>query len=57
MINPILMAAFLILSTIALGFVAVIWSNDGWPNVFLKMLYSGLTIVGVFISLKFLGWI
>jgi hypothetical protein len=57
MINHILMAVFLVLSTIALGFVAVIWSNNGWPNVILKMTYSGLTIVGVFISLKFLGLI
>lgn len=37
---------WLILATIALGFIGIVWSKKGWINLFLKSIYIALAGVG-----------
>jgi hypothetical protein len=43
---------YIILTTIMLGFLAIIWSSKYWKDIFIKIVLIGLTITGIAIYLK-----
>ncbi len=57
LINPTLLLAYLIVSTIGLIFVAAIWSRTGWLNILLKLGYSVAGVLGMVLTLKQAGLI
>jgi hypothetical protein len=47
------MKAYLIITTIIFGALAVIWTRENRFNFLLKVMFFGLFVVGLFLSL---GW-
>jgi hypothetical protein len=51
-----LLEIYLIISTIALAFVAAIWTNVGVLNQIVKTAYFLVTILGGFLALNAIGF-
>lgn len=53
--NHDLLLFYLIASTLGLGFIAVKWSKADFTETVVKLFYSLVTIIGLFLTLKALG--
>lgn len=44
-------------ATVMCGFMAYIWKRSDVTNVFIKIAFFGLTLLGIFINLKNFGYV
>lgn len=51
------MNVFIFASTVLFLMLTVTWSKHGWVNFFIKMIFAGMTVTGMFFSLAQLGYV
>jgi len=50
-----IVSIYILASTVALAFIAAIWSNNGVANILMKLALVGLAVVGAICSASVLG--
>lgn len=48
---------YIYLTTAIMALMFVIWSSNGADNIAMRAVFFGMTVWGLFESLKLLGWI
>lgn len=51
------MTTFLIVSTVLFSLLFLIWKSSDWVNVFIKVLFFGMMLFGIFFTFQALGYI
>lgn len=49
------MALFILVSTVMFIFLASIWRQEGWLNVFLRFAFTGLAVWGIVLMVLWRG--